>query len=115
MIVDYNLWNIYEGASEGSGRSEKVWLINKETNEIGLFKFTKSNKTFEHVSEKIASELARILGFKCARVEVGRYQSRIESMSYLINSEEEILIEGIYLICKNYPNYDAYTMYDKVN
>jgi len=115
MVVDYSHWDIYDGASEGSGRSEKVWLTNRETKEIGLFKFTKSDKTNEHVSEKLASDLARLIGLKCAKIEVGRYKSRIGCMSYLINSETEILIEGIYLINKNYPSYDSYTMYDNVN
>lgn len=40
MLLDYSHWDIYDGFSEGSGRSEKVWLINKETKEIGLFKYT---------------------------------------------------------------------------
>jgi hypothetical protein len=33
-------------------------------------------------------------------------------MSYLINKTDEILIEGIYLINKIYPNYNPNTMYD---
>jgi hypothetical protein len=60
MLIDYNSWNLYEGFVEGSGRSEKLWLINEKTKEIGLFKFIKSNKTFEHISEKLASELASV-------------------------------------------------------
>lgn len=114
MIIDYSHWDIYSGASEGSGRSEKVWLINKETEEIGLFKFTKSDRTTEHISEKIASDLAKVLGLECARIEIGTYKSRTGSMSYLINKETEILVEGIYLINRNYPNYDSYTLYDNV-
>lgn len=115
MLLDYSHFHIYEGASEGSGRSEKVWLINEETKQIGLFKFTKSDKTTEHVSEKLASDLATLLGLECAKIEIGKYDSRIGSMSYLINNETEILIEGIYLINKCYPNYDSYTMYDNKN
>ncbi|WP_298840952.1 HipA domain-containing protein [Clostridium sp.] len=115
MVVDYSQWDIYDGFSEGSGRSEKIWLTNHETKEIGLFKYTKSDRTTEHVSEKLASDLAGLLGLKCAKIEIGRYKSRIGSMSYLINDETEILIEGIYLINKNYPSYDSYTMYDNEN
>jgi len=98
MIIDYSSWDIYDGASEGSGRSEKVWLINKQTKEVGLFKFTKSSETTEHISEKLASDLARLIGLDCAKIEIGVYDSQIGSMSYLINSDKEILIEGIYLI-----------------
>ena len=36
-VQDYSDWNIYDGASEGSGRSEKIWLISDDGN-IGLFK-----------------------------------------------------------------------------
>ena len=115
MIIDYSSWNIYEGASEGSGRSEKIWLINEHTKEIGLFKFTKSEKTTEHISEKLSSDLAGLLGLECARIEIGNYNSRIGSMSYLINKEGEILIEGISLINRRYPHYDPYTMYDVYN
>ncbi|MGG7153583.1 HipA domain-containing protein, partial [Clostridium neonatale] len=114
-IVDYTNWQEYEGASEGSGRSDKVWLINKITNEIGLFKFTKSHETTEHISEKLASDISKLLGIKCAKVEIGIYIKEIGSMSYLINKQDEILIEGIYLINELYPSYDSYTMYDSVN
>ena len=34
-------WREYEGASEGNGRSEKIWLC-KGNNDIGLFKFPKT-------------------------------------------------------------------------
>ena len=40
-VQDYSDWNIYDGASEGSGRSEKIWLTSDDGN-IGLFKFPKS-------------------------------------------------------------------------
>lgn len=112
MVIDYSQWDIYEGASEGSGRSEKEWLINKDTNEIGLFKFPKTDKTTEHISEKLASELAKKIGLECAKIEIGKYNSRIGSMSYLINTEKEILIEGISLINSKYPTYNPRTMYD---
>lgn len=42
MYKNFNDWDIYEGLADGSGRSEKKWLINKYSNEIGLFKFPKS-------------------------------------------------------------------------
>jgi hypothetical protein len=115
MLVDYSHWNIYEGASEGSGRSDKEWLIKPDTKDVGLFKFTKTDKTTEHVSEKLASELAGLIGLECARIDIGKYDSRIGSMSYLINNETEILIEGIYLINKKYPNYNPASLYDNIN
>ena len=39
-VINFDSWNVYNGASEGSGRSEKIWLIS-DTGEIGLFKYPK--------------------------------------------------------------------------
>lgn len=114
MLMNFNCWQVYEGASEGSGRSEKKWLINKDTLQLGLFKFTKTDKTTEHISEKLSYELANLLGLKSAKVDIGTYESRIGSMSYCINKENEYLIEGIYLINKLYPNFDPNTFYDSI-
>ena len=36
-MKDFSFWEEYEGASEGSGRSEKIWLINPDTQQTGLF------------------------------------------------------------------------------
>ena len=41
-MKDFSHWKEYEGASEGSGRSEKLWLINPDTNQTGLFKLIES-------------------------------------------------------------------------
>jgi hypothetical protein len=114
MIIDYDSWIEYEGFAEGSGRNEKVWLTNPGTQEIGLFKFRKSSLTSEHISEKLASDIAHLLGLECANIEIGRYHSRVGCMSYLINQPGEELIEGISLISKYYPNYNSDTMHDDV-
>lgn len=95
MIIDFSSWQEYQGASEGSGRSEKIWLVNPVNDNVGLFKFNKSEYTTEHLSEKIASELGQIIGIKCSKIDLGTYDSRIGSLSYKINKNEDILIEGI--------------------
>lgn len=115
-IHDFSSWNIYDGASEGSGRSEKIWLIS-DNEEIGLFKFPKidpatSQETTEHISEHLAHQLGEILGVPTARVEIGIYQGRIGSMSYLVRKPNELLVEGINFISGLYPNYDANKMMD---
>jgi len=112
MIKDFSMWEEYEGASEGSGRSEKIWLVNPTNGDIGLFKFNKSEYTTEHLSEKIASELAQKINFECTKVDLGIYNSRIGSFNYKINQNDEILVEGIQLINKYYPNYDTDILYD---
>lgn len=112
MIKDFNSWKEYEGASEGSGRSEKIWLVNPINGEIGLFKFPKTEHTTEHLSEKIAADIATIIDIKCMKVELGTYNSRLGSLSYRINREDENLIEGIQLINKYYPQYNGELLYD---
>lgn len=110
-IISFDDWDIYDGFSEGSGRSEKKWLINKETKEIGLFKYNKSDETTEHISEKLASDLAKKLNIPCASIDLGMRDSRIGSMSYLINKEEN-LIEGVSLIVPYYTLYNINELFD---
>lgn len=112
MFKDFSTWKTYDGAHEGSGRSEKIWLKNPVTGQIGLFKYKKDLETKDHVSEKLASDLAALLELPCAQVEIGTYENREGSMSYLINKYNEELIEGISLINQYYPNYSAEKMYD---
>lgn len=115
-IRDFDGWNIYDGASEGSGRSEKVWLMSKD-GDIGLFKFPKidpatSQETTEHISEHLAHQIGEILGVSTANVDIGTYHGRIGSMSYLVSQPNEYLKEGIGFISGIYPNYDADKMVD---
>ncbi len=112
----YDDWIEYTGQSQGSGRSEKIWLTyndnSNKTYRRGLFKFTKSSETTEHVSEKLASDIAKIIDLPCANVDLGKYKNRVGSMSYQINSEQELIIEGINYVCKLYPEYNPETLYD---
>lgn len=111
-MKDFSFWEKYDGASEGSGRSEKIWLLNPDTDQIGLFKFKKDIYTTDHVSECIAYELAKLIGIPCAKFELGTYQGREGSMSYnLVDREGAILIEGIYCISAIY-NFDAERLID---
>lgn len=107
-MKDFSFWEEYEGTSEGSGRSEKIWLQNPDTGQIGLFKFKKDVGTTDHVSECIAYDLASLLGIPCAKFELGTYFGREGSFSYnIIQKRDENLIEGIYFISLLYPAYDA--------
>lgn len=107
-MKDFSYWKEYEGASEGSGRSEKLWLINPDTGQTGLFKYKKDIDTTDHVSECIASDLAKLIGIPCAKFEVGTYNGREGSISYNIVEENGmILIEGIYCISLRYHSFDA--------
>ena len=112
MFKDFSDWLVYEGFHEGSGRSEKIWLKNSTTDQIGLFKYTKDQNTKDHISEKLASDIAALLDIECAHVELGFFHGREGSMSFLINQDGEDLIEGIWLINEYYPSYSAEKMYD---
>lgn len=106
-MKDFSFWEEYEGASEGSGRSEKIWLQNPDTGQIGLFKFKKDIGTTDHVSECIAYKIAQMLEIPCAKFELGIFDGREGSMSYnIIENSDQILVEGIYFIMLIYPEYN---------
>ena len=71
-----------ESGKFGSGASEKVWLINSETNEKGLFKFPKVKDkekgiiTGEYWAEKLATEIGKLIDVECARVDIGTYKRK---------------------------------------
>ena len=114
--IDFSMWNVYDGASEGSGRSEKIWL-KSDNGEIGLFKFPKINpsnnkETTEHISEHLAHKIGNIIGVPTAKVDIGKYNGRIGCMSYFVCQENEILKEGIWFISAKFPKYDAEKMID---
>ena len=117
-IKNFDNWiEDIEAGKYGSGASEKVWLINPETKEKGLFKFPKVKDkekgtiTGEYWAEKLATEIGKLIDVECARVDIGTYKGRIGSMSYnLVNSSSKEnytnLLEGIVFIENQYPYYD---------
>ena len=114
-MKDFSTWKEYEEGTEGSGRSEKIWLQDPDTGQVGLFKFKKDTGTTDHVSECIACQIAQKLELPCAKFELGTYDGRQGSMSYnIIDIEEAILIEGINFITKVYPEYDEEKFVDPV-
>ena len=115
-VVDFSSWEEYDGFSCGSGRSEKRWLVSKD-GEIGLFKYPKEDPiskrtTFEHISEHLAYRLGKLVDVQTAKVDIGVYNDRIGSMSYLINEDTEELREGIWFISGRHPQYDPEKMLD---
>lgn len=115
-IVDCSSWRPYEGNAEGSGRSEKQWLVSTD-GQVGLFKFPKCDPvsgriTHEHVPEHLAYRIGDALGVETAKVDLGSYKGRMGSISYLLVGEEEWLYEGLQFIMGRYPNYGSDTLYD---
>lgn len=116
VVKDFSEWHEYEGASEGSGRSEKIWLEDDDGN-VGLFKYPKSDpltgrETTEHISEHLAHQIGDVLDVATADVDIGMRNGRIGSMSYQINKSNELILEGINFVSRSFPNYDADKMVD---
>lgn len=116
-IVDFSSWKEYDGFAEGSGRSEKIWLIS-DSGKIGLFKYPKidpedGKETTEHVSEHLAHQLGEMLNIPTANVDLGCRNGRIGSMSYLVCRDDEALCEGISFISGKYPKFSSETMRDE--
>lgn len=112
-MKDFSHWKEYEGASEGSGCSEKQWLINPDTEQTGLFKYKKDVGTTDHVSECIASDLANLIGIPCAKFEIGMFHGREGSISYnIVDHDGMMLIEGIYCISILHNNFDVEKLID---
>lgn len=107
-MKDFSQWEKFNMVLEGSGRSEKIWLINPNTKQIGLFKYKKDQHTTDHISEYIAYKLACLLNIECARYEVGTYYGREGGMSYNnLTNDKQRLIEGVDYIYGKYPSYDV--------
>ena len=89
---------------EQLGTKEKFWYDNSRF----LFKIGREN-TLENCSEKIACEIAKIIGLPCAEYELGSYDNKQGSVSenFLIkNNENYHLILGneiLASIIKDYP------------
>lgn len=112
-VVDCSSWDVWkDGMAEGSGRSEKEWLVSNNQ-QVCLFKYPKSTKTTEHVSEHLACQIGKIVDIKTASIDLGYRNGRLGSISYRLNSETQDLLEGIWFICGSYPKYNADRLIDE--
>ena len=110
-VLDFDAWSVYDGASEGTGRSEKVWLMSPE-GQVGLFKYPKSTHTTEHVSEKLASAIGELIGVPCAKCDIGVCGGRMGVMSYRIAlAGTERMREAVHLITMLLPQFDKEGLY----
>ena len=75
-IKNFDKWEVSKDTF-GSGASEKLWLVNTKTGQKGIFKFPKVRNdgtiTGEFWAEKLASEIAKLVGIKCSNVDMGIY------------------------------------------
>lgn len=58
------------------------------------------------------AEIAKLINIECMEVDIGKYNSRMGSLSHIVNKKGESLIEGVRLINRYYPNYDPNSLYD---
>lgn len=79
-LKKFDRWNV-STATFGSGASRKVWLINSKTSQIGIFKYPKvrvdGTITGEFWAEKLAVEIGKLIGIKCAKVDIGTYERKV--------------------------------------
>jgi len=109
-IVDLNSWRKLGVAAPG--RNEKYWFVN-HLGEEWLFKIPKVGTT-EHVSEKLAYEIAQLVGIEAAETEFATYKGRLGTVSknFVEVDKGENLIEMLDLIQKMQPGYDPELMKD---
>lgn len=119
-LKDFSGWVVSEESPYGGGSREKNWIENPKTGEKGLFKYPKfnpgeNNITGEYWAEDLAVELAKEIGIECAEVEIGIFNDKIGSISYILTNENENLIEGIQYITQKYPYYDQDKFIDTIS
>ena len=66
------------------GSKDKAWFLLPETNERWLFKYARVNQdvsTGEHWAEKVAAEIAELIGIPHCLVEFAEFDGRMGSLS----------------------------------
>ncbi len=94
--------------SENMGSKEKSWYLVPELNESNwLLKYPRRPGSGEHWAEKITSEVAKILGIPCARVELARFNNRVGSVTENIVPDDQELVHGNEVLEYHVPQPDA--------
>ena len=94
--------------TEQMGSKEKFWFVYPDTQEVWLVKFARNN-TGENWSEKLAAEVAQLLGVPHALVELGVLDGRPLSLTKNFLGAGETLIHGNELLSRvdsTYPTRD---------
>lgn len=99
-----------EVTREPMGSKEKSWLLDVATERAFLLKYSRKN-TGEHWSEKVAAEVAALLGVPHAPVDLGVRGGRMASLSYSFLQPKEALIHGNELLSEIDPEYPAQQNY----
>ena len=80
--------------TEGMGSKSKFWYLQPgDTESYWLFKYPRPDRG-EHWAEKIAAEVAGLLGIPCAKVELAMFQGAQGSSTESLTSESKELLHG---------------------
>ena len=92
--------------SEDMGSKDKFWYLHPKTEEGDwLFKYPRCN-TGEHWAEKIAAEVAAVLGILHARVELAVFEEDKGSVTKSFAQEGQELIHGNQMLASTVHGYD---------
>lgn len=98
---------------EPMGSKDKFWLERPDDSVLPwLFKYSRANRgeaTGEHWAEKIASELAELIGLPHGRVELARYNNQWGALCRMFDELEDHTIELVHgneLLAGALPEYD---------
>ncbi|MFK4429597.1 HIRAN domain-containing protein [Bacillus sp. RC54] len=86
-IVDVNSWEVVEEMGPGVGDRQKEWIRDPETKRIAMFKIPREGRG-EHWAEKLCSEIARVIDFPCAEVELATRAGKVGCLSYYFVNKE---------------------------
>ena len=92
--------------SEDMGSKDKFWYLHPpEEEEYWLFKYPRCN-TGEHWAEKIAAEVANLLGISHARVELAIFEEDKGSVTKSFAQEGQELVHGNQMLARAVHGYD---------
>lgn len=101
---------------EPMGTKEKAWIERPDDIHPWLFKFSRVNDgvaTGEHWAEKVAAEVAELLGIPHAKVELARFQQRWGSLTRsfeALHHEDVELVHGNELLDGVIEGYDRHKL-----
>lgn len=107
-IVDVSAWTI--AGEETQGRQPHRWLSHRSRARTWLFKPVRPGRVRplgEHIAEKVASELARLLGLPSARVELARRNHQVGCIVEDVRWSKGSMQPGRVLLPEVVEDYDA--------
>ena len=92
---------------EQAGTREKFWTVRPD-GELWLYKKPRPTNLGEVWSEKVASEIARLIGVSCAEVQLTRHGDEIATLSRSFNPQEWLSYHGNSVLANVISGYDRH-------